>query len=372
MSALKKLLPPNLKVWVEIDKSALIHNLNAIRSLLRPSVGLWAVVKSNAYGHGLLDVARLLASRVQGFCVDSVAEGLALREQKIKNQILVLGPTLPALFSLARRKKITLTVADFSTLRALTPKGPEFHLKFDTGMHRQGFLPEEASRVARFSANKNLPLRGVYSHFAGEEASESTSRFDRQFKSFNSIVSSFSLMRYPNLVYHIAATDGVMRNQDFHLDLVRVGIGLYGGMTIFYNGEALPLKPVLSWRTIVAEVKLISAGERVGYAPGEVLKNPTRLALLPIGYWHGFPRSLSHVGQVLIRGKLARVIGLVSMDLMTVDASAIPAVKKGDLVTIIGRDGQASILASDLAVKCETIPYEILTRTNPLMRRFVV
>ncbi len=356
---------------MEIDKTALLANLELFRSVVNPKVEVWAVVKSNAYGHGLFEVADILKNLVNGFCVDSVAEGEALRKRGIKSPILVLGPTLPALFSVAYRKKLTLTIADIGTLRKLSSRSPNFHLKFDTGMRRQGFLPSELSRVLNFLRGKNLPLRGIYSHFAGDEVG-GISRYREQFALFEALMKSFSAAGYNSLKRHIAATDGVLQNADFHLDMVRIGMGFYGGTKLFHQGKVFPGRPVLSWRTVVSALKTAQAGDRVGYAPSEILAAPSKLAILPIGYWHGFPRALSRIGEVLVRGRRARVVGLVSMDLLTVEVTNIPGIRVGDMVTIIGSDLGSVLTADDLARPIQTVPYEILTRTNPLMRRFVV
>jgi len=397
-----------LKTWIEINKKAVEHNFKVIKSLLAPKTKLWAVVKSNAYGHGLIlfssivdklgvDPVRNLAraparprgalgwaisNGVDGFGVDSVVEGLKLRENGIKKPILVLGPTLPN-NSLAEacKAKITLTISSWEALERLAKSRfkPEFHLKIDTGMHRQGFYLSDLPRVIRLVKDQKSKIKdsftGVYTHFASAKDLNYPTFTDFQFQAFKKAIKILERAGYKNLIKHAAATGGTLINPEYHLDAVRVGIGLYGlwpskeleaGL-----GRKIHLQPVLSWHSALSEIKKIEQGDYIGYDLVERVSKPTKMAVVPIGYWHGFDRGLSGTGEVIIRGKRARVLGRVSMDLIVVDVTGIDC-RIGSRATIIGRQGREEITAAEMAQKIGTSHYEIITRINPLIERIVV
>jgi alanine racemase len=365
-----------VRTWIEIDRRAAAHNYRAFRSLLGPKVRLWAVVKSNAYGHGIFLFAKLMDKLgVDGFCVDSLIEGVKLRGEGIRKPVLVLGPTLPASFPQAVRENLRITISNFEGLRALLKekRKPEFYLKLDTGMHRQGFLAADDARLLRLLRKSALPsFRGLYTHFAA--AADPRSRSAKgQFEEFTSRARAFEEAGFRGLELHAAATGGTLIDPRYHLSAVRVGKGLYG----FFPSRELEaahgfkLRPVLAWKTYVAELKDLKPGDAVGYDLTESVTRPTRMAVLPVGYWHGLPRSLSSKGEVLVRGKRAKILGRVSMDLTVIDVTGIPC-KVGDPVTLIGRDKGDEMNAWELAGKAGTIHYELLTRLNPLIEKRIV
>lgn len=370
----------SLRTWIEIDSRAARKNYDIFRKLVGRRVKLWAVVKSNAYGHGLFAFTKL-ANRfgIDGFCVDSLVEGVALRRKGIQKPILILGHTLPALYGEAVKNKVTITISNFEALRELirAKAVPEFHVKIDTGMHRQGFYLEDLPRVTKLlSSHKNIKskLTGLYTHFASAKDMNYPTYTEQQFAKFQKAVKFFEKAGFKNLMKHAAATGGTLVNPKYHLDAVRVGIGLYGlwpskELEVQLGGK-IKLRPTLSWRAVVSEVKPLKAGDYVGYDMAERVANDMKMGILPIGYWHGFPRALSSgAGEVLINGRRARVLGRVSMDLLAV---AVPGrARPGDIVTIIGRDGREEIFAWEPAQKAGTIHYEFLTRLNPLMERVI-
>lgn len=376
MSA-KKSFPA--RTWVEIDAAAVGANIKMFRKLIGPKVKLWSVVKSNAYGHGLYAFSSLAAKLgVDGFCVDSFIEAVRMRESGITQPILVLGSTLPELFGSAAALGVTLSLSTFEDLKALrrAKLRPEFHVKVDTGMHRRGFMESEFPQALKILKVPDVARHcaGIYMHFAAAKDLAYPGFAEMQYERFEKM--ERSLRRFaPNMMAHVAATGGALLNKRYHRDAVRVGIGLYGyppSSELEAQLSAVKLEPSLSWKTIVAELKTVPAGESVGYNFTERLRRATRLAILPIGYWHGFPVALSSVGEVLIKGRRARVIGRVSMDLITVDVTGIPC-KVGDTVTLIGSDGKDNISAQEFAARMPaTHHYEVMTRLNPLMERRVV
>ncbi|MBI2035117.1 MAG: alanine racemase [Candidatus Liptonbacteria bacterium] len=363
----------HLKTWVEIKESAVKHNVEIFKKLIGPRPKLYAVVKSNAYGHGLLDFSKLADHYgVNGFCVDSVFEGEKLREAGIKKPILVLGMTLKDNFPLAARLKLILTVSNFAIMQdwLCAKEKPEIHIKVDTGMNRQGFFLNELPKVIRLvngqASDVRYRLKGAYTHFASAKDINYPAYTKMQFAKFLKAVALFERAGFTDLTKHCAASGGAMLNPKYHLDMVRVGMGLYGHPPSKEIGIQVPgvkLKPVLAWKTIVSEVKNVPKGSFISYDLTEKLYRKSRVAVIPIGYWHGFPWALSNYGEVKIRGKSARVLGRVTMDVMMVDVTDIPACKPYDMAEI-------DIMSSSF--RARTSHYEFLTRINPLIERIIV
>ena len=309
------------KTWIEVNKANVTHNARQIRKNTNSKAQIWAVIKSNAYGHGLWTFAKLADTIklnnkdiITGFCVDSVIEGEKLRAHGIQKPILVLGPTINSLFKTAKKNNITISVANKETLTALekeipNPKNrPEIHVKIDTGMNRQGFYIEELDKIAKQIKRNKHNLTGVFSHLASAKDITYPSSAKNQFTKFTLAVKILKKNGFNNLLKHISATAGSMINPEYHLDTIRTGIGLYG---IYPSSELeaqmsskYKLKPILSWHAVVSEVKTVEKNEFIGYDFTEKVNAKTRLAIIPIGYWHGLPWSLSGRGQVLINGQL--------------------------------------------------------------------
>jgi len=369
-----------LRTWIEIDQKAVAHNYRIFRKVIGKKVELLGVVKSNAYGHNLLEYAKELEMLgIDWLGVDSITEGLALRKAGIKKPILVLGYTLPTMLREARAKNIAVTISNFEILEEVLklPKSKtplHIHIKVDTGMHRQGFqLGDLTGLLSQLgSSTSKLSVEGLYTHFAEAKNPRSGDNTRRQIGEFEIWIKAFHDAGFAPLI-HAGATGGALLYPRAHYDMVRVGIGLYGIWPSREARQALTntttLRPVLSWRAVVSEVKQVRKGERVGYDFTDLLTKDSVLAIIPIGYWHGFPRALSSKGRVLIHGKTARVVGRVSMDMIVVDVTDIPKVHSGDIATLVGRDKKEEIHAEELAQFSATTPYEILTRLNPLMKK---
>jgi len=373
---------PALKTWIEVNKSAIASNVKVFRGLVKPETKIWAVAKSNAYGHGFTAFA-LAANEagVDGFCVDSVPEALKLRHDGITKPILVVGSTLPSLFADAAAENVTLSFStreSFTELIRILPDAsarPEIHIKVDTGMHRRGFYPEELSEIAKYCIANQVKVTGVFSHFAAAKDTTYLTYSLQQFEKFTSAISILESAGLTGLMKHISATGGTLIDARFHLDAVRIGIGLYG---LFPSKELeaqksndVKLIPALSWRAVISEIKNIPKDEFVGYDLTERLNRNTTAAIIPIGYWHGIPWVLSGNGEVLIEGKRCKVLGRVTMDMITVDVTDVNC-KTGDIATIIGEQADQKISARDMAGKAGTSPYEIITRLNPLIERSIV
>ncbi|MCX6559400.1 MAG: alanine racemase [Candidatus Aminicenantes bacterium] len=370
------------KTWVEIDPAAFRHNIRACRALLQPRTGLWLVCKSNAYGHGLVPLATMGQKLgADGFCVDSVVEGSRLRESGVTKPILVLGPTLPYLLPSAAEHALHLTVSGWEALDALAKaaKRPGYHLKIDTGMHRQGFYPADLPKAwAKIrKARLQSGLAGVYTHFMAAKDPGYPGSARAQYDEFRKALAFLKTApgRPAHVVSHCAASGAALLDRRYHLDAVRFGICLYGlwpskELEMRFGGE-MQFRPVLSWRSIVSEIKPARKGSFVGYDMTERLDRNSKLAIIPIGYWHGYDRGLSGNGEVLINGRRARVRGRISMDMIIVDVTDAPC-KVGDIATLIGTDGKHTVTAAELGVRIGTTAYEMLTRINPLVKRIVL
>lgn len=370
-----------LKVWIEISKSALQNNFKILRERIRKETEIWAVVKSNAYGHGIYDFSPFAEEvGVDGFCVDSVLEGRTLREHGITKPILVLGSTLPELYQDAIKHDITLTISSSDALvrhiSAIEKNGgqPNIHLKLDTGMHRQGIFVHELADIISKLRKHNVKLTGVYSHLATAKRASGKKYAARQLETFQEGVKELERAGYTSLMKHLSATTSALLYPEHHFDMVRVGAGLFGfPPSRDTEKEFLDagFTPVLSLYSIVGEVKNVSGGECFGYDLTACIEDDASIAVIPVGYWHGLPRALSNQGNVLVQGKHAPILGLVAMDITTVDVTGIHTVP-GDRVTIIGKDKDAMLTAWDVAEAASTVPQELLTRINPLIKRIIV
>ncbi len=367
------------RTWIEIDTKALKANYDQFRSIIKKETKLAAVVKSNAYGHGFIDFSKELEKLgIDVIAVDSVTEALRLRKEGIKTQIVVLGYTLPEKIGEADHDNIAITISQFETLREI--KGMDFekplklHIKVDTGMHRQGFLEEDTEKLieALKKLSSKIEVSGLFTHFAAAGAPDQILFTEVQLKRFLIWKEIFIKNGFKPLV-HAGATSAVIAYPESHLDMVRVGMGMYGVwpttdlMERFSGG--VTLSPVLSWKAVVSEVKHIKKGDRVGYDLTEESLRDSIIAVIPIGYWHGFARRLSGKGQVLIRGKKAKVLGRVSMDMIVVDVTDIPNVVVGDVTTLIGKDLGEEVTLESMAALLETSRYEVVTRLNPLIKK---
>lgn len=381
MGQLKKrnFITKGLRTWIEIDKKALKKNYLIFRKLIKKNCRMMAVVKSNAYGHSLLDFSREMQKLgIDWFGVDSIVEGIALQRKNIKKPILVLGHTLPEKIIEAVKHNISLTISNWGDLKNAIIIAKKLsrrvclkiHLEIDTGMHRQGFFTNNLPQVARLLKKPGLKLRmeGVYTHFAAAKNPSFPQETLSQIKEFKKAMEILESAGF-NFIKHTSATSGTLLFPQAHFDMVRIGIGLYGMWpskeTKAAFEDKIKIKPVLCWKTIISEIKDLPTGSRVGYDFTEAVLRKSRVAVLPIGYWHGYPRSLSSVGRVLIKEQKAKILGRISMDIIIVNITDIKNVQKGDEVILIGKE----ITADYLANLADTINYEITTRLNPLIKR---
>jgi alanine racemase len=347
--------------FVQVDLGAIRHNVAALKP---PHAQLMAVVKADAYGHG--DAAAAGAALEGGATwlgVAMVEEGLGIRGAGIDSPILVLSELPPGSEGDAVAAGLTpslYTEAGLARLRAAAPAGSAVHVKVDTGMHRVGVYPPEAAAdlVGKIVA-AGLTLEGLWTHFARSEEDEATTR--GQLALFRRVVDDVKAAGHVPDLLHAANSGGTILYPESHLDLVRPGIAVYGVPPGPGVGEALGLRPALTWRSSVTLARRLPAGERVSYGHRYRLERDANVATVPVGYADGYPRSVSSEAEVLIRGRRCRVAGSVTMDQLMADCGDLP-VEAGDDVVLLGRQGTETVTAEELAGHAGTISYEVLTR----------
>jgi alanine racemase len=358
------------RAWVEIDRSALKHNVRQIQSLLAPNTAIMAVVKADAYGHGAIEIAKtVVAEGVEWLAVATVTEGIELRQAGIVAPILILGAVnsdvqvceivrwslQPTLCNIEQATLISKVIA------TLHPSSPlPVHLKLDTGMSRLGTNWQQA--VAFFSEVRALPylqIGSLYSHLATADELDPTA-IEMQLDRFGQAVAAIELAGHVLPMLHLANSAGILVSDRLHYQLVRPGLILYGLCPAPHLHSAIDLRPVLSVKARVTQIKDIAAGTGVSYGYRFIADRDLRLAVVGIGYADGIPRRLSDRLQVAIRGRLVPQIGAITMDQMMLDVSQIPDLQVGEIVTILGEDGNVRITADDWAHELGTISWEIL------------
>ncbi len=349
--------------WAEIEFRALEHNLRILRSFLTSGVQVVAVIKADAYGHGLREVAVAIDSKIDAFGVANLAEALEIVEAGAGAPVLILSPALPSerrAIAVNRFIPMISTEGEAEAYAGLVGSGPPLpvHFVVDTGMGRIGLWEQEAAQtLSRILRHKKLQVVALSSHLpvADEDpryTDDQLGRFAGQRADLfpvgvpSTILNSAGVLRWPQ-----AARSG---------DLVRLGLSVYG-ISPFSEIQSR-LQPVLTWKTRVILVRSLGPGRSISYGRTFVTTKPTRAATLAIGYADGYQRHLSGQGtEVLVRGVRCPVLGRVTMDQIVVDVTGAGAIEPGEEVVLIGRQGAAQILATELADKAGTIAWEIFT-----------
>ena len=375
-----------MKTLVEINKENLFHNLSQFKKLVGEKVKIMGVVKANAYGHGLAEVAGVISDKVDWFGVDSLSEALKLREIGLKKPILVLGYTELKDLKEAVKNNISLTAYNKETIEKIgkipihNPNlNPKIHIKIETGTARQGVPENEILDFIKFIKKyPSIEIQGISTHYANIEDTTDSSFAKLQLEIFSRVAEILKKEGVTPL-RHTACSAATILFPETRFEMVRLGISMYGlwsskeTKAVAKNKNLeLDLKPALTWKTIVAQIKNLSAGTSVGYGLSERVSRDSKIAILPIGYFDGYDRKLGSVGNVLIRGKRCKVLGRVCMNMIIVDVTDLPKVELEDEVVLLGRQGKEEISAEDLAQKIGTINYEVVTRVNPLISRIVV
>lgn len=368
------------RAWIELDRKALQHNVTILRSRLPEQCRLMPAVKADAYGHGAVLISRELNRMgVDAFCVACAAEGVELRKAGIQGEILVLGYTHPKQFPQLYRYHLTQTVIDYSYAVQLNRFGKKLrvHIGIDTGMHRLGERSENIDRICRMFEMENLAVDGIFTHLSAADTLQARERefTGKQVLAFFRVTDELKKRGYKCPRIHMQSSYGVLNYPELAGDYARVGIALYGVLSCREDTQQWKnfLQPVLSLKARVAAVRELYAGETAGYGLQFSADHDMKIAALAIGYADGVPRTLSNgVGEVLIGGRRAPVVGRICMDQMLVDVSGIPDVKAGDTAVLIGKSGEEEISAADLAQWDGTITNEILSRLGARLERVML
>jgi alanine racemase len=351
-----------------VDLDALLWNFRQIRSKVGPEVKVLSMVKANAYGHGAPAIGKVLAAAgSDAFGVATLEEGIELRQAGIRLPILVLAGAYPNQVDQFFDYRLTPVIHALENTeeldRAARGRSKEFnvHLKVDTGMGRMGFLAAEIdSWLATIKALKALKIDGVFSHFSHAESVEGDYT-RQQLRLFQSVVQRLRAGGIAPSLVHLANSAATITLPTAYFNMVRPGLMLYGVYPSPAMASQISLKPVLSWKTRILQLKRVPAGSSISYGQTFVTKRKSLIATLPIGYADGYSRLLSNRGEVLVGGKRAPVAGRVCMDLTMIDVTDIEKVEPGDEVVLLGRQGDAEISADELAAWANTISYEVLT-----------
>ena len=356
------------RVYAEINLDAIVKNVDNLMALTKENTGALAVVKADGYGHGDVAVAKAVAQKVTGYAVATLDEAVNLRENGVKKPILVLGYVDPYEFDILVSHEITATVFDVETAQLLADaarvqkKQAHCHIKVDTGMRRIGLEPDEngIAIVKQITALKELSADGIFTHFAASDETDKTSA-EHQFKLFTDFTGRLEKEGIHFTYRHCANSAAVIDMPQVDLDMVRLGIAMYGMYpSDEVKKEKVELFPALDLKSHITMVKEIPAGEKVSYGGTFTTTRTTKLATVSVGYGDGYPRALSSKGYVLVRGQKAPIVGRVCMDQMMVDVTDIENVTRADIVTLIGKDGDAEITVEEIAALAGTFNYEFV------------
>lgn len=379
--------------WIELDAKALSKNIRYLKKRLGKERTFVSVIKGNAYGHGIEEFIPLAeASGVNHFAVYDAFEAFRALKAKCRNSnLIILGMVDADQMEWVIANDIAFYVFSIDRLEAAITAARKakrkaiIHLELETGMHRTGLeetiLPQIITLIKKNS--RYLKLEGICTHFAGAESIANFSRIQDQLGAFKRLCKNIKKQGLVPQYYHSACSAAALIYPDTLMDLVRFGIAQYGfwpsmetKMKNLLSEELKftrdPLKTVLSWKTRVMSVKLVERGNFVNYGNAYLATKNMRLATIPIGYYHGYNRSLSNFGHVLIHGKKADVVGMVNMNMFMVNVTHLPSVKAGDEVVLIGKQGDLQITVASFSELSNMVNYELLARLPYQIPRIVI
>jgi alanine racemase len=394
--------PRNLKsrpIWAEVSLSTLAENFRSIRKFVNPPEEkrktprkILCIVKGNGYGHGGPQVAKALEKAGSDwFGVTCTEEGIAVRKAGVRKPVLVLTSFWPGEESRLLEYDLTAAIhrceqlkqLDRAASRIIGKKGRKkvsFHLKMDTGMNRLGIAPSDVECFARQLAKcKHLELGGVFTHFASSEVLTNTRTGEQTRQQEDRFYAALDRLRALGIdpgIVHLANSGAIVARPETWADMVRPGAILYGYHPGYDPVEQrpeiearLPLKPVMSLCTRIINIRSIPEGAGVGYNETFIAKRPSRIAVLAAGYGDGIHRSLGNRGSVLVRGRLAPIVGIVSMDVTMIDVTDVLQAAIGDVVTIYGTDGERVLPANVIARSIGTVTSDLLCAVSQRVPR---
>ena len=368
------------RVIAEINLDNIANNVREVRKRIGEETKLLAVVKADAYGHGAVEVSKVaLYNGANWLGVATCDEGIQLRKHSIFVPVLLLGYTPEARVDEVILNGLTQTIFSYEMAKEFSDAGVKLnktvdvHIKIDSGMGRIGFMPSEESIQTIYEISKlpNINITGIYTHFATADEKDKTFTFE-QYKRFTYMTENVEKRINKKIIKHAANSGAILDLPDLKLDMVREGIILYGLYPSTEVEKNLNLKPCMSIKTNVSFVKTVPEGTSIGYGRTYFTTKETVVATIPVGYADGYSRTMSNKAFVIIQGKKAPVIGNVWMDQFMVDISDIDDVKAGDTVILMGKDGDVSITADDIAEIQGTISYEVLCNVGKRVPRVYI
>lgn len=357
------------RAWIEVNTDHLRHNVEILKKAMPPGCELMAVVKAEAYGHGAEEISvNLNRMGVTAFAAATVEEGIRLRQCGIQGEILILGYTDVRRAAELKEYGLIQTLIGYEYAKALDRQGitVRAHLKIDTGMHRLGMADEDVSGVKKVFAMENIQVCGMFTHLCCSDSrlAENVAYTRGQIARFYRLAGALkdSGITLPKL--HIQSSYGLLNYPQLHCDYVRAGIALYGVLSTPHADTVLKLdlQPVLSLKSRIILIRTLEKGSSIGYGRSYTASRDSRIAILPVGYADGYPRNLScGRGHVLVRGHRVPVAGRVCMDQLAIDITGVDAAA-GDIVTLIGTDGERELPAPLIADAAGSISNELLSR----------
>ncbi len=367
-------------VWAEIDLGNLKKNLEAVKMLTSPDTGILAIVKADSYGAGAVECSKaaLQVPGVLGVAVATPDEAVKLRESGINGMTLVLGPVTAEASNVLADLGVSMTVTSIDGIKnadnagKVMNKKAKIHIKIDTGMGRIGFQPDSTfdEVLDLILSCSNIDVEGVFSHFSSSDVSVEYTEY--QIGQFKKALAKLDDANIRPRYKHLSNSAAVYNFPQAHFDLVRPGSMMYGYYPAPGVEEKAKLYPVLSLKARISYIKEVKAGAYIGYSRTYKAAEDTIIATLPLGFADGYPRKLSGKVSVLINGKKYPVAGLICMDQCMIDLKGNTDIKVGDLVTLIGTDGDQSITVYEIAEMVDTAVPEILTGISARVPRVYV
>ncbi|WP_458784463.1 alanine racemase [Vallitalea sediminicola] len=366
------------RVYARIDLDAIIHNITNVKNRISSNSILMPVVKADGYGHGAVPISKeLIHCGIDRFAVATIEEGINLRKSGIDKKILILGYTPIDLADKLVEYDLIQTVYNYTAAKNISDIASEYgkkssiHIKLDTGMGRIGFVPndESLSIIKKIYNLPNIKIEGVYTHLSKADELDKTFA-NNQLEIYKRFVGKLESNGIYIPIKHVANSAGIIDLDNTHLDLVRLGISLYG---LYPSDEVIKdnvkLQPVLSLISHIIHIKEVEEGTPIGYGGTYITKRKSKIATIPVGYGDGYDRLLSSKGRVLIGGQFAPILGRICMDQFMVDITDIPNVEDLAEVILIGKQGHNEITADDIAKIKGTINYEVVCQLGKRIPR---
>lgn len=368
------------RAWIEINSKNLIHNILQIKSVIPTNCQIMAVIKANAYGHGMLETAKILSEiGISNFAVATIEEGIKLRKNNIRGNILVLGYTHFDKLEQIIKYDLIQTIVDYDYAKKISKlslkEKIKAHLKVNTGMNRLGENYKNIDNIKKIYNLKNIQILGVYTHLcvSDNREKEAINFTNQQITNFYNLIDNLTTSGYNVGKIHFQASYGILNYPNLKCDYVRPGIIMYGINSSKNNStvKKISLKPVLSLKARITSIKEIDKNESVGYGRLFTAQKKMKIATISIGYADGYPCALSlKKAKVLINKQYAEVIGRICMDQLMIDVSNIKKLNQGSIVTLIGE--RKFISAEEIAEKAGLSSYELLSRLGNRLKRIVI